>query len=136
LYYYMSGELRAYRNGKWKLKLPYQGQVGGLAWLHKGFVRNHDMLLFNLADDIGEQHNLIDSEPQRVIAMLNDITQFQLSLGDLPVAKKTGKNMDYAPYISLLSTIVGKLLLCIVVVLLSLYIIIRGVKKRLIKAKL
>jgi hypothetical protein len=68
--------------------------------------------------------------------MLNDITQFQLSLGDLPVAKKTGKNMDYAPYISLLYTIVGKLLLCIVVVLLSLYIIIRGVKKRLIKAKL
>jgi hypothetical protein len=31
LFYYMDGELRAYRNGEWKLKLPFKGDVPGLA---------------------------------------------------------------------------------------------------------
>jgi arylsulfatase A-like enzyme len=130
LFYYMNGELRAYRDGQWKLKLPYQGQVGALAWLHRGFVTSHDTLLFNLQQDPGEQYNLAAAEPQRVVKMLADIEQFKLSLGDLPAAKKTGKNMDFSPYITLATAVLGKLLLLVLVISLLLFLVIRRLLKR------
>lgn len=78
------------------------------------------MLLFNLAQDPYEQTNLADAEPQRVEQMLIEIESFNTSLGELPPAKKTGKNMDYGPYIKLLFELGGKLLLIVLPVLLLL----------------
>jgi len=126
LFYYMNGELRAYRSGDWKIKLPYQSSVGFLSWLNSGFVPNHELLLFNLKLDPEERDNLADKEADRVVAMLADIEDFTLSLGELPPAKKTGKNMDYNPYIDLILGLLGRVLLCVVVFLGLAYFILRS----------
>ena len=130
LYYYMSGELRAYRSGDWKLKLPYKGQLGALAWLHAGFVRGHETLLFNLNIDPQEQTNLAAQHPEKVAAMMLAIENFKTDLGELPPAKKTGKNMIYGPYIDLLGAIVGKLLLVLAAIFLLIFVAIRMFRKR------
>jgi len=130
-YYYMSGELRAYRRGDWKLKLPYEGQVGALAWLHAGFVRGHETLLFNLQDDPGEKNNLAKQNTEKVASMMASIEQFKASLGDLPTAKKTGKNMIYGPYVDLLGAVVGKVLLVFGMFFLLLTLLVRKLLKRL-----
>ncbi|BFM14061.1 sulfatase [Maricurvus nonylphenolicus] len=111
LFYYMNGELRAYRSGDWKLKLPYQGMGGWLSYFHPGFAKGHELLLFNLKDDPAEQINLAGKESEIVEQMLAAIDTFKSSLGELPDAKVTGKNIDRGPYIKLLLTIIGKLLL-------------------------
>lgn len=125
LFYYMSGELRAYRNGDWKIKLPYKGMVGFLSWIQDGFVSGHELLLFNLKADPGELNNLASEEAARVTAMLAEIDDFKISLGTVPVAKKTGKNMDYSPYIDLVSGLIGKLLLVLLLSCVFLFWIIR-----------
>ena len=47
---------RAMRDGPWKLIVHGKGQRG--------------IGLYNLAEDVGEQHNLADQEPQRVEQMV------------------------------------------------------------------
>jgi hypothetical protein len=126
----MNGELRAYRSGQWKLKLPFKGQPRFLSWIQNGFVAPHELLLFNLSADPAEENNLAAENPQVVSSMLAEIEAFKLSLGTVPEAKKTGKNMDYGPYIRLLSGFVGKLLLCLSAVIGLIYLIIRLVRNR------
>jgi len=133
LFYYMNGELRAYRSGDWKIKLPYQSAVGFLSWLHSGFVPNHELLLFNIKLDPEERNNLADKNPQRVTSMLAGIEEFKSSLGDLPEAKKTGKNMDYSPYIDLVSGLLARALALIAVFFALLYCVIRWLA-RIIRA--
>jgi arylsulfatase A-like enzyme len=135
LFYYMNGELRAYRSGQWKLKLPFKGQPRFLSWIENGFVAPHEMLLFNLAADPGEENNLAAENPQVVSSMLAGIEAFKVSLGRIPEAKKTGKNMDYGPYIRLLSTLVGKLLLCLIAIVGLIYLTVRLVRKRKPKSR-
>jgi len=124
-FYYMNGKIRAYRNGDWKIKLAYKGELGFLSWIQKGFVSGHELLLFNLTDDPEEQYNLAESEGGRVEVMLAEIETFKRSLGELPDAKKTGKNMDYGPYISLIGSLAIKSLLIVVLLSLFLYWLIR-----------
>ncbi len=131
LFYYMKGELRAYRSGDWKLKLPFKGQLGILSWLHSGFVLGHEMLLYNIKDDPEEQLNLADSEPEKVTAMLKEIDVFKASLGELPPAKKTGKNMDYSPYINLGAVVIGKILAVISFFLVILFFVFRYVIRKI-----
>jgi len=127
LFYYMSGELRAYRNGDWKIKLPYKSPLGFLSWIHSGFVSSHDLLLFNLKLDPQESTNLAASNPDQVASMQQEIEQFRLSLGDLPPAMKTGKNMDYGPYIDLAVGLLGKILGLLLVFLIVSYFVIRTI---------
>jgi hypothetical protein len=122
--------LRAYRSGQWKIKLPFKGQPRFLSWIQNGFVAPHEMLLFNLGSDPGEEINLAAENPQVVSSMLADIEAFKVSLGTVPEAKKTGKNMDYGPYIRLLSTFGGKLLLWLVAVIGLIYLIIKLARKK------
>jgi arylsulfatase A-like enzyme len=136
LFYYMNGELRAYRSGQWKLKLPFKGQPRFLSWIQNGFVAPHELLLFNLGSDPAEENNLAAENPQVVSSMLVKLEAFKASLGTVPEAKKTGKNMDYGPYISLLATFAGKLLLCLVVVIGLIYLLIRLIRKGRRKRKL
>jgi arylsulfatase len=136
LFYYMNGELRAYRSGQWKLKLPFKGQPRFLSWIQNGFVAPHELLLFNLGSDPAEENNLAAENPQVVSSMLVKLEAFKASLGTVPAAKKPGKNMDYGPYISLLATFAGKLLLCLVVVIGLIYLLIRLIRKGRRKRKL
>jgi len=131
LFYYMSGELRAYRSGDWKIKLPYEGQLGFLSPLHKGFVSGHGLLLFNLKDDPGEKHNLAGEESERVNSMLAEIGVFETSLGEIPVAKKTGKNMDMSPYVRLVVILLVKTILVLTAALIAMWLLIRwGLRRR------
>lgn len=130
LFYYMDGELLAYRSGDWKLKLPFKGRMGWLSFLNPGFSRGHGMLLFNLKNDPGERHNLADQEADRVKQMLTEIEAFKKSLGQLPAAKKMGKNMDRSPYISMISSMLLKMLLLVVVVLVLFWFLVRQFKLR------
>jgi len=131
LFYYMNGELRAYRSDDWKLKLAYQGKGGFLSLFHRGFLPGHELLLFNLKDDPEERNNLAAQHPKKVTAMLAGIEAFKLSLGELPEAKKTGKNMDYGPYIRLSTTLVIRILLSISAALLLLWLLVRLIRRRM-----
>jgi len=135
LFYYMSGQLRAYRSGDWKIKLPFKGELGFLKWLHPGFVPGHELLLFNLKNDPQEQLNLAASEPERVNNMLQDIDLFKSSLGELPAAKATGKNMDMSPYIGLSIELIGKILAALLVALILMVLLIRYLIKRVLPSK-
>lgn len=65
--YYYGGEIQAYRNGDWKIKLPYKGN---LALPGLKAVAAHDTLLLNLKNDMGEKNNLIQSNPAKVHELL------------------------------------------------------------------
>jgi arylsulfatase A len=131
LFYYMSGQLRAYRSGDWKLKLPYKGKVPALSLIHSGFIPSHDMLLFNLKDDPQERSNLADQEVEIVTSMLEKMEIFKESLGELPAAKKTGKNMDFGPYIRLVTILLFKVFLVTVLTLTLVWLSIRYIRSRL-----
>lgn len=135
LFYYMNGELRAYRSGDWKLKLSYKGSMGWLSFLHPGFSRGHELLLFNLNKDPEERHNLADQEAKTVQHMLAEIDAFKKSLGALPAAKKSGKNMDRSPYFGLIGTLVLKILLLVVAIPLSLWLLLKLICSRRLKEK-
>lgn len=67
--YYSFGKIDAYRMGDWKLKLPNDElRYGDVV------VRNaNDTLLFNLKEDIGEQRNLLASNPGKVREIVSAI---------------------------------------------------------------
>lgn len=130
LFYYMNGELRAYRSGDWKIKLPYKGMVSWLAPLHAGFSKKHDLLLFNLKNDPQESKNLAAQEPERVLAMQAKMEAFQQSLGQLPAAKVSGKNIDKSPYVRLLVIVIGKLIAILAVIIVIAWFVFRRIQRR------
>jgi arylsulfatase A len=130
LFYYMNGELEAYRSGDWKLKLPYKGRMGWLSFVHPGFSRDHDLLLFNLRKDPEERHNLAAQKSKMVQRMLTEIDIFKNSLGEVPPAKKSGKNMDRSPYIGLVITLILKILLLVMAIPMSLWLLLRLIRSR------
>lgn len=83
-FFHSSGELRAYRDGDWKLKIPYPGNVPQ-PWTQG--VPAHPLLLTNLANDPGETQNLVDRYPERVRTMQIRMTSFLQSLSPLPPDK-------------------------------------------------
>jgi arylsulfatase A len=130
LFYYMDGELRAYRDGDWKIKIPYKGRRAAFSFFNKGLLPSHDLLLFNLRLDPEESNNLADKEGERVASMLAAIDTFKASLGELPPAKKTGKNMDYSPYISVVLDLATKIVLLLVGVIILCWLLVRQLRKR------
>jgi len=128
-FYYMSGELRAYRSGNWKLKLPFEGDMEALALLQSGFVSGHELLLFNLKEDPEEKSNLAGREGDRVKTMLKAVEVFKASLGELPVAKESGRNADTSPYVRLVTIMAVKILLVLIGVLILLWLGLRKVRK-------
>ncbi len=69
--------------------------------------------------------------PEKVTAMLKEIDVFKVSLGELPPAKKTGKNMDYSPYINLGAVVIGKILAVISFFLVILFFVFRYVIRKI-----
>lgn len=82
--YWHSGEFRAFRRGKWKLKLPYEGHKA--KWW-KSAVPAHDTLLFDLKADPGEQHNLFTQYPDTAKRVLKAMQAHRKALGELPPLK-------------------------------------------------
>ncbi|EDY82983.1 sulfatase, putative [Verrucomicrobiia bacterium DG1235] len=94
-FFHGDGDLRAYRDGDWKLKLPYEGNQAA-RW--RQAVAAHPILLFNLAEDPGETTDLAAQHPERLAAMQARMTDFLASLGELPPEKITRKPGDESHY--------------------------------------
>lgn len=95
--YYDYATLEGYRSGDWKLKLPYKG-FKGAHWKHA--VAAHDLSLFNLKNDPGEKHNLIDQYPDKAKELTSLMHTHAQSLGEFPAnitkRKKRTKNKKRA----------------------------------------
>ena len=89
--YYDLAKLEGYRKGDWKLKLPYSG-FEGARW--KQGVAPHDIQLFNLKSDPGEQVNLALEEPKKLAEMLRGMDLFVASKGKFPPSLSIGKEAD------------------------------------------
>ena len=93
--YFDGSLLQCYRNGDWKLKLPYEG-FRGANW--KKAVAPHDTLLFNLKSDPGEQVNLYNEMPDKVAEMADLMNAYVASKGDLPPSLEIGDQADNSHY--------------------------------------
>jgi arylsulfatase A-like enzyme len=91
--YYDGDELQCYRNGDWKLKLPYGGYQGSD---YMKAVAPHDTLLFNLASDPGETVNLFHEQTEIVAWMVAMMNACRDSKGVLPPSLDIGSMADHA----------------------------------------
>lgn len=89
--YYDNFDLQCYRNGDWKIKLPYQG-FPGANW--KKAVAPHDTLLFNLKDDPGEMQDLFSLKPDKVAEMVSLMQAYVRTKGTYPPAIDIGMEAD------------------------------------------
>jgi len=65
---------QAIRQGDWKMIRPFRGRI-------YGDPLEHDVLLFNLAEDPGEQNNLADRHPDRAAAFEARLRAFETEIG-------------------------------------------------------
>jgi len=91
--YYDGADLQCYRNGEWKIKLPYGGYHGSD---YMKAVAPHDTLLFNLKSDPGERINLCREQPEKVAEMIALMDAYRESKGELPPSLDIGVNPDHA----------------------------------------
>jgi arylsulfatase A len=78
--YYSNGIIEAYRKGDWKIRLPQKDVKIGNATI----VPSADTLLFNLKTDIGEQNNLLKSNPAKAKELLASLETYKKKIGDTP----------------------------------------------------
>ncbi|PSL27872.1 sulfatase family protein [Dyadobacter jiangsuensis] len=78
--YYSNGIIEAYRKGDWKIRLPQKDVKAGNAVI----VPAADTLLFNLKTDIGEQHNLLKSNPAKAKELLASLETYKNKIGETP----------------------------------------------------
>jgi arylsulfatase A len=87
LYYTSRGQIEGIRQGDWKLlvKNSQRDRKPDLA-------ATANLLLFNLADDIGEQRNLAEERPELVATLRRRMTELDAAVeaGARPVWKKPG----------------------------------------------
>ncbi|WP_010586692.1 sulfatase-like hydrolase/transferase [Schlesneria paludicola] len=97
-FYYRDGELQAMRLGSWKLLFPHDvGSVEGAELGRdgapgKGVRRKIGLELYDLSNDLGEQHNLAESRPEIVATLQSRADQMREDLGDR-LQGKTGKGV-------------------------------------------
>ncbi len=75
------GELQAFRTGKWKIKMPFDG-FEGAPWKHA--VAAHDTLLFDIVNDPGETTNLYYENKALADSLFRLMHQKYKALGELP----------------------------------------------------
>jgi arylsulfatase A-like enzyme len=79
---FMEGRsLQGYRQGDWKVKLPFKG-FEGADW--KQAVAAHDTLLFNLKKDPGEKDNLFYAHKELARELITEMNARYTNLGKLP----------------------------------------------------
>ncbi len=93
--YFDLAELQCYREGPWKVKLSFEGYHGSRG---KKAVPPHPMLMVNLKDDPGEQHNLAEQMPEKLQEMLDKMDSAKNALGELPPSLVIGTSADNSHY--------------------------------------
>lgn len=96
--YYMLSDQRGYREGDWKIKLPYQGYEGSRGMKA---VAPHDTLLFNLKNDPGEKTNLAGGNPEKLAQMMRAMDIAVKQLGPLPASKVIRSPQDNSHFLYL-----------------------------------
>ncbi len=97
LFFYQGWELEAVRSGKWKLHLPHSyrtlgGRKGGTGGQPVKYEQaKTDLALFDLQEDLGEQHDVSAAHPDVVARLLALADRMREDLGD-SAKKMTGKN--------------------------------------------
>ena len=86
-YYYQHTHLQAVRRGKWKLMLARKARSDwGPAWAthikKTDAIDIPEPMLFNLVDDIGEQHDLAKNYPRIVAGLLALAEKAKSDIGD------------------------------------------------------
>jgi arylsulfatase A-like enzyme len=87
-YYYNGWALQAVRSGKWKLHFPHayatlNGRPGGTAGRPAKYEQAKiDLALFDLENDISEQHNVADQHPDVVKRLQQLADAMREDLGD------------------------------------------------------
>lgn len=115
--YYSNGDLEAFRVGDWKVKFAYNKTPLKINWLLPGIIANHDVQLFNMAEDPNELNDLAGDLPEQVAALRQQAEKFQQQLGKLPAKLDDGTHVDRGPYIRLGITASLKLLLGLLVLI-------------------
>jgi arylsulfatase A len=96
-FYYRSFALEAVRSGKWKLHLPHNyrtlaGRPGGTGGQPAKYEQAKiGPALFDLAADIGEQHDVSARHPQVVERLMALADEMRRDIGD-SAKKMTGQN--------------------------------------------
>jgi arylsulfatase A-like enzyme len=93
--YYMLSDQRAFRQGEWKVKRPFEGYAG--SWGMKA-VEAHDTLLFNLKTDPGETTNLAKANPEKLAQMMRAMDLAVEQLGPLPPSLVVRGQQDVSHY--------------------------------------
>jgi arylsulfatase A-like enzyme len=93
--YYMLSDQRAFRQGEWKVKRPFEGYAG--SWGMKA-VEAHDTLLFNLKTDPGETTNLAKENPEKLAQMMRAMDLAVEQLGPLPPSLVVRSQQDVSHY--------------------------------------
>ena len=96
--YYMLSDQRGYREGDWKIKLPYEGYEGSRGMKA---VAPHDTLLFDLKNDPGEKTNLAGGNPEKLAQMMRAMDIAVKQLGPLPASKVIRSPQDNSHFLYL-----------------------------------
>lgn len=96
--YYMLADQRGYREGDWKIKLPFPGFEGSRGMKA---VAAHDTLLFNIKNDPGETTNLADGNPEKLAQMMRAMDIAVKQLGPLPPSLVIRSPQDNSHFIHL-----------------------------------
>lgn len=91
-YYYQMDQLQAVRSGQWKLFLPMESKKRN--WGKPEGKK--PLMLFNLATDIHEDHNIQDKHPDVVKRLLNLAEKARIDLGDVD---QPGQNQRQAGWV-------------------------------------
>ncbi len=81
--YYSNGQIQAFRKGDWKIRFPQPAVKDYLSGKEKPAT---DTLLFNLKADLGEQNNLLKSNPVKIKELLLALELFKNKLGNTPAS--------------------------------------------------
>ena len=87
-YYYLYTHLQAVRSGDWKLHLPRPAQPRWVPVRSRAHIAPEDIvqidqpLLFNLKEDIGEQHDVASAHPEVVARLLALADEARRDIGD------------------------------------------------------
>ncbi|MBN1599748.1 MAG: sulfatase [Bacteroidales bacterium] len=93
--YYNEGNLKCYRKGAWKIKMPFEG-FAGAPW--KKAVAAHDTLLFNLKKDPGEKENLFKQYPDTAGMLLKEMIDMERSMGEFAPSLIVNSPADNSHY--------------------------------------
>jgi arylsulfatase len=81
-YYYSLTQLQAVRAGRWKLVLPRRARSPYTLWIGRYTDAVEQPLLFDLENDVAEQHDVADEHPDIVRQLMQDAEKAREELGD------------------------------------------------------